>query len=82
MINVKLFIEDYDTNELIAEERKFLSIRDAQYYISEYNIEEAYTTIRVANVYEDGNYIGKISQNGRYWLKNTKYGEEYIPQER
>ena len=82
MINVKIFIEDYETNDLIAEELNFLSVREAQDYINDYNIEQAYTTIRVANVYENGNYIGKISQNGRFWLKNSKYGDEFILQER
>lgn len=78
MINVKIFIEDYETNDLIAEELNFLSVKEAQDYINDYNIEQAYSIIRDANVYENGIYIGNISQNGRYWLKDTKYGEEFI----
>lgn len=82
MINVKLFIEDYETNELTTENRNFSSIKDAQHYIREFNDISAYTIIRVSNVYENGIYVGNISQNGRFWLKNSKYGKEFMLEER
>lgn len=81
MINVKLFIEDYETNEFTTESRNFSSAKDAQHYIREFNDISAYTIIRVCNVYENNQYIGNISQNGRFWLKNSKYGEEFIFEE-
>lgn len=82
MINVKIFIEDYKTNELTTETRNFSSIKDAQHYICEFNDVSAYTIIRISNVYENNKYVGNISQNGRFWLKNSKYGEEFMLEER
>ena len=33
------------------------------------------------NVYADsGEYLGAISQNGKYWQVGSKYGKEYKPE--
>ena len=43
-------------------------------YITEYNLGGGNWT--GGEVYEDGNYVGRISYNGRFWDKNSEYGAE------
>lgn len=76
MYKIKMLIEDYETKETMAAEREFENIEEAQTYVDDCNLNDLLSVIRCANVYLNAEYVGNISQNGRYWSKDSKYGCE------
>lgn len=70
-LTCNLEIEDFDTKQ-ISEHKTFENLEDAQKYVLDVNGAGMFI-IRSADVFENDKYIGRISQNGRFWPAGHKY---------
>ena len=75
MYKVIMQIQDDETKETDVKEKIFSSIEEAQKYICEYD--EFMNTIKFSNIFKNNFYIGVITQNCRFWTKDSKYGKAY-----
>lgn len=70
-LTCNLEIEDFDARQ-ISEHKTFENLEDAQKYVLDVN-SACVSIIRSADVFENDKYIGRISQNGRFWPVGHKY---------
>lgn len=68
-MNIKAFIsfEDYETGYKVSQTDIFKSVAEAQAYVISHNDNDIFSIIRDVKLYKNDEYIGKISQNGRFW---------------